>query len=347
MQIHRKLKLRIRRGDLPSTAAACLITPANDSLVDNLQPMYWRFISRKSVDGALRKLGGYELERACLDIEPISRFATVRRDITRWTQGCKEGPSAIVRCPAGSAVTTPAFGKLNADHIVHTVAPDSEFGYEGLYTGSERDIQRSGVAQHGASTEMNSRLRHESWQQFSPPDQLLQSAYCAAFAEATRLGASSVACPALGSGVKGWRHTISAAYGLEAAIRMLAPQAEAHCGGGSGPSLLQFIIGGYEPIAEKAWRSWVTVAKELLGRPSGLELDSDFREAARLGDICWELPYGYIPNTSDDTAGSVLPLLRIPDMREMLLNRQLGYSGAEVPLTPAQELRAVKRRSTR
>lgn len=38
----RKLRISIARGDLAATAADALITPANDSLVGNLDPMYWR-----------------------------------------------------------------------------------------------------------------------------------------------------------------------------------------------------------------------------------------------------------------------------------------------------------------
>ena len=43
----RRLTLRLVRGSLEHSRAAALITPANDSLVGNEQPMYWRFIDRK------------------------------------------------------------------------------------------------------------------------------------------------------------------------------------------------------------------------------------------------------------------------------------------------------------
>ena len=129
--------------------AAALVTSANDSLVGNTQPTYWRFISRVNADGAVRRAAGPELEAACLQIEPLSEAAAsrlnLRRDITRWTSGVKHGTSAVVRCPAGSAVTTPAFGALRADHVIHAVAPDSEFGYEGMYTGGLLDQTISGA----------------------------------------------------------------------------------------------------------------------------------------------------------------------------------------------------------
>ena len=164
----RTLKLSLRRGDLATFAASCIVTSANDSLVGTLQPTYWRFIARHSVDGKLREAAGPELDEACLQIQASHRIG-IRRDITRWTGGVKHGASAPVRytaanpaeaipapclsqkpkpkpsprpspslspranqvrCAAGSAVSTPAFGRLRADHVVHAVAPDSEFGYE-------------------------------------------------------------------------------------------------------------------------------------------------------------------------------------------------------------------------
>eukprot|EP00962_Isochrysis_galbana_P045037 scaffold17633_cov80-Isochrysis_galbana.AAC.2 len=105
----RIVRLRLVRGSLERTPAACLITPANDSLVGNEQPMYWRFINRQSVDAKIRQAAGPELERVCLAIEPLpaDEARRVRRDITRWTTGCKAGNSAVVRCPTGGCVTTP------------------------------------------------------------------------------------------------------------------------------------------------------------------------------------------------------------------------------------------------
>jgi len=342
--LHRSV-VRLRRGDLANSAAACLVTPANDALVGNLNPLYWRFISRVSVDAAVRKLGGEELEAACEAIAPVSVTHGIRRDITRWTTGCKEGPSAVVRCPAGSALCTPAFGRLQADHVVHAVAPDSEFGYEGLYTGNARDVAASGVQHH--STAASVERRHSSWQQFSPPDDLLFSAYRSAFSEAARVGASTVACPALGSGVKGWRHSISAALALEAFAQ------HATHSGGARISSIDFVIGGFAPIADKAWSSWTRVARELLGAPPGLESAQAYREASGQGELVWEMFSNGKAATRDRRAaegeelvlpGMLLPLLEVMDVREMLRNRKNGYCGTEIPLTPEQELRAVSRR---
>ena len=57
----RTLKLCLQRGDLATFAASCIVTSANDSLVGTLQPTYWRFISRHSVDGKLREAAGPDL----------------------------------------------------------------------------------------------------------------------------------------------------------------------------------------------------------------------------------------------------------------------------------------------
>lgn len=208
MQKHRRLVLRLTRGALERASASVLITPANDSLVGNEQPMYWRFINRRSADGAVRLAAGAELQRACLAIEPLPEDAVrrVRRDITRWTTGVKAGNSLPVRCPTGSCVATAGSGDLDALHVVHAVAPDSEFGYEGLYTGALRDEEANAVSLHSAGANLG---KHSSWVQSSPPDQLLFSAWRSAFALAAVCAGPAgcvVATAGLGAGVKGWRH---------------------------------------------------------------------------------------------------------------------------------------------
>ena len=106
----RTLKLCLQRGDLATFAASCIVTSANDSLVGTLQPTYWRFISRHSVDGKLREAAGPELDEACLQIEPIqaSHCRGIRRDITRWTGGVKHGASAPVCDAAAHQPSAPA-----------------------------------------------------------------------------------------------------------------------------------------------------------------------------------------------------------------------------------------------
>ncbi len=163
--------------------ASALITSANDALVGNLQPDYWRFEGGINVDGALRAKAGPDLIDACLAL-PI-KDETEKRDLVRWTRAVKVHESAVVRCPTGSAVRTTA-GALDADCIVHAVAPDVELTF-GRYKG-----RNSGA-----------------------PEDLLRGAYRAAFKAAGDV--ECVACPALGAGVKGWDPAVTAAFGLEAA----------------------------------------------------------------------------------------------------------------------------------
>ena len=70
-----------QRGDLATFAASCIVTSANDSLVGTLQPTYWRFISRHSVDGKLReaagpaaalRAGGLPVELVQMDAEALA-----------------------------------------------------------------------------------------------------------------------------------------------------------------------------------------------------------------------------------------------------------------------------------
>ena len=168
-------------GRLEHQRASALITSANDSLVGNLQPDYWRFEGGINVDGALRAQAGPDLIDACLAL-PI-KDDTGKRDLVRWTRAVKVHESAVVRCPTGSAVKTTA-GSLDADFVVHAVAPDVELTY-GRYRSSDG------------------------------PEDLLRSAYRAAFKAAGDV--ECVACPALGAGIKGWDPAVTAAFGLEAA----------------------------------------------------------------------------------------------------------------------------------
>ncbi|KAL1507400.1 hypothetical protein AB1Y20_008242 [Prymnesium parvum] len=327
------MRVHLSRGCLAAASAGALVTSANDSLVGNLAPMYWRFISRTNVDSTIRKLGGEELIQACLDIEPLPTVQGIRRDITRWTSGVKHGACALVRCPAGAAVATKASGALRADWVIHAVAPDSEFGYEGLYTGGDASQKASGITS----------------QQFSPPDQLLLSAFSSAFSEAARVQASTVCCPALGIGVKGWKPAISAALGLEAVVQLNARDP-------TSVKSIEFVIGGVD--ADITWREWLKVARALLGLPSGIDSDASFKEQASQGRITWELlSQGHLQadvaqnkmssQCSESMGAHMLALDKLPEIQEMLLHRARGFSGMDIPLTAEQELAATRRRTTR
>ena len=97
----------------------------------------------------------------------------------------KVGESSVVRCPTGSAVKTTA-GSLEADFVIHAVAPDVELTYGPL------PVRRG-------------------------PEDLLRSAYRSSFKAAGDL--ECVACPALGAGVKGWDPAVTAAFWLWSAAR--------------------------------------------------------------------------------------------------------------------------------
>ena len=210
----RSARLVLRRGALEEQTASALVTSANDALVGNDQPEYWRFSARPmNADGALRRAAGPSLAAACLTIEPVveaaddrdprsppSACGRVRRDLVRWTAAVKRGASAAVRCPTGGAVATAASGRLRADSVVHAVAPDFEM-VMGRYAGRRTDPRRE---------------RAYSGDAARCPEELLRDAYVAAFARAAERGARDVACAALGCGVKGWHPAVAAAFGIEA-----------------------------------------------------------------------------------------------------------------------------------
>lgn len=219
------LRIVLRQGALEAQRTGALIVSANDALVGNDQPEYWRFNGRTSADGAVRDAAGPELAAAAAAVAPLPSSA-VRRDIVRWTGGVKRGRSAPVRCPTGTAVATQSFGRLECDTVVHAVAPDVELTY-GRYTGEYAD-----------SADDRDVL----------PEQLLLGAYTEAFRVAGDEGASSAACPALGCGVKGWLPAVSAAFGLQAAVRSTLEEAV-------------FVLDGDSLAAWVAAASWLLPAE--------------------------------------------------------------------------------------
>jgi O-acetyl-ADP-ribose deacetylase (regulator of RNase III) len=326
------MRIAVTRGRLERQRASALITSANDALVGNLQPAYWRFQGRDSVDGAVRAAGGADLEAACLALPALGALgggsggdsddsmvrSTVRRDIFRWAAAVKRGLSAPVRCPTGTAVATHgAFGSLDADVVVHAVAPDVELA-PGTYGG------RSAYVAGAADAD---RL----------PEELLRDAYAAAFAAAAAAGAEDAACPALGAGVKGWSHAVTAAFGLEAAARAgvvaraapapAAPASEtttattATVRGNPVPALNDVTIAVGE--CDEAFCAWARVATTLLGPPQRGESDPSG------GLLVWHFEPGSIQikgkshgskggggdDDHDDMAGDVLPLRAVEELQ--------------------------------
>ena len=100
-KLQTSMRIGLRRGRLELQRASALITSANDALVGNLQPEYWRFEGGINVDGALRAKAGPDLIDACLALPVLDTEG--KRDLVRWTRAVKIGESSLVRCPTGSA----------------------------------------------------------------------------------------------------------------------------------------------------------------------------------------------------------------------------------------------------
>ena len=113
------LRLRLCVGDIASWRGVdCVAVSTNRTLQGNENPTYWRFAGRKSVNGAVRSVGGPELAEAC-------KAQALRR-----------------HCEVGEAVVTPAFGDLarrGCRHVVHVMVPDGLQIHGG---GTDRHVQR-------------------------------------------------------------------------------------------------------------------------------------------------------------------------------------------------------------
>ena len=88
--------LELIQGDITKAEVDAIVNAANSELVGG-----------GGVDGAIRRAGGAEVERAC---------AKIRR---------REGG-----CPTGKAVITPG-GDLHANYVIHTVGPVWQGGNSG------------------------------------------------------------------------------------------------------------------------------------------------------------------------------------------------------------------------
>ena len=179
--------------------------------------------------GRPRRAGGPALAAAC-EALPLLPSDTAPRDIQRWESTAKRGVSARVRCRVARR-SRPAFGPLleTTRHVIHAVAPDAEFGYEGHYQGAPglRGDKRS-----------------------APPLVLLRSAFASALDAATvRRRAPAIAVASLGAGVKGWRPAISAGVALDAVATMAGAAAPA----ASSLAVVEFVIGEKD---DAAWVSW-------------------------------------------------------------------------------------------
>ena len=141
---------------------------------------------------------------------------------------------ATVRCEVGQAVWTRAFGPLaerGCTHVVHTVVPD------GLYV-------------HAGSSDAHVQAMSEP---------LLRESFSAVMATAAEVGAESVALPALGCGVNGWRPALAALAAAHAAAAAAGDSTRA-------PGRVDFVM-----VNVAMWRRWRQVLAGSLGPPVTVE----------------------------------------------------------------------------
>jgi O-acetyl-ADP-ribose deacetylase (regulator of RNase III) len=211
---HGLRQLRLGLGDIAKWRAQAITVSTNLTLTPNENPHYWRFAARSGTNGAVHEMAGPQLLAACRALRPsndsVSGGAGTAAAHTRgdqflpWMPGDKlvgnepwktsqqqqeswqedGGASeaalssdAVRRCEVGCVVVTPAFGRLvtelGVEHVLHVVVPDGISG--------------------------------------GPPNEpLLRQSFTAVLEAATLCGASSLALPALGCGVQGWRAATAA-----------------------------------------------------------------------------------------------------------------------------------------
>lgn len=143
------------------------------------------------------------------------------------------GGNAAQRCGVGDAVVTPAFD-LHAGLVIHAVAPD------GLY----------GSQPSSSSSSLSSAL----------PETLLCRTYTAILEAARGSSIESLALPAVGCGVLGFR----AGVGAKIALKALIAQASS-TGSGGVPLRVDVAL-----LDDSAFTAWSRTARALLGEPQAL-----------------------------------------------------------------------------
>ena len=208
------VRFRLVRGaDISAWPAAAIAVSSNLTLAPNNNPHYWRFAGREGTNGAVHAAAGPELLAAV-------RQLPVLQDDAETAAAVGIAARSNIRCNVSRAVSTPAFGSLQCDHVIHTVCPDGMYGFE-------RDAE-----------------------------DLLRETYRAVLAECSLLQCTSLAMPAIGCGVQGWRPAFTARIALEAV--------EAHNASpwGGVPSRVDMVFN-----SESAWRSFRLIAEKQLGPP--------------------------------------------------------------------------------
>ena len=197
--------LRLARGDISRWNANAIAVSGNPSLSPNDNTMYWRFNGRKSTNSAVHARAGPGLRAAVVALPPWSDAAAATAALDAHSSAPPSSSTTGHRCAVGEAVATPAFGALleTCDHVIHTVAPDGLYGAGG---GTAADPE------------------------------VLRRSFAAVLRQAEELGARSVAIPALGCGVQGWRPSVAARVALEAIKEHCEGEGgnRGGCGGGDG-----------------------------------------------------------------------------------------------------------------
>lgn len=103
----------------PMPPRSAIAVSSNLTLAPNNNPHYWRFAGRKGTNGAVHEAAGPELLAAV-------RQLPILKDDHESESAAAVGVAARsnIRCRVGRAVSTPAFGSLPCDHVIHTVCPD-------------------------------------------------------------------------------------------------------------------------------------------------------------------------------------------------------------------------------
>lgn len=212
--LHKLVQVTLRKARIEHARTAAIVTSSNEHLLSNLNSTYWRFNGRSNVNGWVHNVAGVGLTSAL------------------------KGR----RCGVGEAVASPTFGNLQAQFLIHCVAPD------GLY-GPSLLMMPNGSA-----------MRTED---------LLQKTFLASLNLTKELGVDSVSLPAVGCGVKGWKASAAARAAYEAVLIFASKNCSERPKATSGTIRVDFFI-----PAEDVWRAWVILA----GKTWDLRLDPTARD---------------------------------------------------------------------
>ena len=272
---HASRTVRLLRGDIAHSDTDAIAVSSNPFLMGTLRSNFARFSGRTNADGAVRALGGASLLAA------TSRL---------------RGSSGRLPLSPGSAVVSEAGSELRARWVVHCVAPDSSSRGPSCWHGSEQgdhaleqlrdDIvsQRALAQRHGEpelflalhcleererSYERNrakARLAAQGLEaEAAAADCALQATFSAALAAAGSVGATSLALPAIGCGVKGFDAQEAGAAAFSVAATWLRM--------GDGRSSIESSADDVSPLrrldfvvwSDDVWDCWPANAMSQLG----------------------------------------------------------------------------------